>query len=80
MVRYPLVDRDQCGQDVSRTGLEGAAILAADCGNNHEGPDGTTVESVDADNITDPVTVQGLEIKLEDGYSHLPSTRLYWSG
>ncbi|ADB61779.1 hypothetical protein Htur_2910 [Haloterrigena turkmenica DSM 5511] len=44
----------------------------------YEGPDGTAEETVDAGNITDSGKVQGLRIKLEDGYIHLPYTRVYW--
>ncbi|MDQ2049525.1 hypothetical protein RBH26_03415 [Natronolimnohabitans sp. A-GB9] len=44
----------------------------------YEGPDGTAEETVDAGNITDSGKVQGLRIQLEDGYVHLPYTRVYW--
>ncbi|WP_126661861.1 hypothetical protein [Haloterrigena salifodinae] len=44
----------------------------------YEGPDGTAEETVDVGNITDSGKVQGLRLKLEDGYIHLPYTRVYW--
>ena len=45
----------------------------------YETPDGTTEESVDADSITDSGKVQGLRVQLpEEGYIHLPYTRVYW--
>ncbi|WP_227356270.1 hypothetical protein [Haladaptatus salinisoli] len=45
----------------------------------YDGPDGVHERTVDADNISDSGKVEGIRVNLkEEGYLHIPYTRLYW--
>ncbi|WP_423747035.1 hypothetical protein V5735_20600 (plasmid) [Haladaptatus sp. SPP-AMP-3] len=45
----------------------------------YDGPDGTNEREIDADAISDSGRVEGIRVNLEeDGYLHIPYTRLYW--
>jgi hypothetical protein len=45
----------------------------------YDGPDGIRDQEIDADNISDSGRVEGIRLNLkEDGYIHVPYTRLYW--
>lgn len=45
----------------------------------YDGPDGTNEREIDAEAISDSGRVGGIRVNLEeDGYLHIPYTRLYW--